>query len=69
MNEQEKNRILEERAKQMFDNFDEYNEGIETEIKNILEEFLPDTHENTIDKMFDAILTIVENHTDYIKGE
>ena len=67
MDEKEKARIMEERAKEFFKNFDSSETYLADEILTNLETMLGDTHPITIEKLHIAIMELIVEHTDYVE--
>ena len=61
LSEEEKEELLRKRAMEYFNNPENFEEDLSTEILKVLEEQLEDTHPSTIEKLHMLIMELIQN--------
>ena len=61
LSEEEKEEVLRKRAMEYFNNPENFEEDLSTEILKVLEEQLEDTHPSTIEKLHMLIMELIQN--------
>ena len=61
LSEEEKEEVLRKRAMEFFNDPENFEEDLSTEILKVLEEQLEDTHPSTIEKLHMLIMELIQN--------
>ena len=61
LSEEEKEELLRKRAMEFFNDPENFEEDLSTEILKVLEEQLEDTHPSTIEKLHMLIMELIQN--------